>query len=320
MKKRLSALFMAFVMTMSLAAVAFAADGPFTVTFNLKGHGSAIEAIETDESGVFTMPADPTDEDYDFGGWYTDTDCTEGNKYGTAGGAEGTATEDITLYAKWTAKEQQQEPESTGTEATMKDGVLGGETVIEGEVQTAIIKVIVPSGTSNGVIINPYQLQVKVGDAKVNSQIISPVYVIENHSNVAIKTGITVVGATSGDAVLATAPLKGTETTKSIFMYFEIAMAGAYNEGKFADPQWAAEYAKGDSMIAVSTTETTLKNVPVMPAATFNTEGTAVTAPTGLAFHLAGGVATTPATAWAETDTVTVTIAYTFTATVEAQD
>ncbi len=61
-----------------------------------------------EDSGVDTIsiykPADPVREGYDFGGWYTDEDCTDGKAFFNSMG-KGTVqySEDpLTLYAKWT--------------------------------------------------------------------------------------------------------------------------------------------------------------------------------------------------------------------------
>ncbi|MGN0813930.1 MAG: InlB B-repeat-containing protein, partial [Candidatus Coproplasma sp.] len=47
----------------------------YTVHFNINGHGTAI-ADATTVDGKVARPTDPTDNDYDFGGWYTDAACT----------------------------------------------------------------------------------------------------------------------------------------------------------------------------------------------------------------------------------------------------
>ena len=69
----------------------------YTVTFNSNG-GSAV-ASQTVESGdTVTEPADPTKQDYTFGGWYKeDTFTTEWDfEHDTVSG-------NTTLYAKWTS-------------------------------------------------------------------------------------------------------------------------------------------------------------------------------------------------------------------------
>ena len=47
-----------------------------------------------------TEPADPERDGYEFGGWYTDEACTEGNEFDFEAN-DGTVDENTTLYAKW---------------------------------------------------------------------------------------------------------------------------------------------------------------------------------------------------------------------------
>ena len=75
-----------------------------TVTFDLNGHGAFPEGTALNEDGTATIEAvdgavtlpQPTDPDYDFGGWLTED------------GAEftGLADASMTVYAKWTEKEK----------------------------------------------------------------------------------------------------------------------------------------------------------------------------------------------------------------------
>ncbi|MGN0261628.1 MAG: InlB B-repeat-containing protein [Eggerthellaceae bacterium] len=68
-----------------------------TVTFNMNGYGSQIDPI-TVKKGTSVTPPEPTDPDYDFGGWFTDESLA--TPFG------GTATESMTVYAKWVPKEK----------------------------------------------------------------------------------------------------------------------------------------------------------------------------------------------------------------------
>ena len=69
-----------------------------TITFNANGHGTAPEPITVNKGEIATAPADPTDTENDFGGWYKEAGCT--NKFDFTK----PVNESITLYAKWTAK------------------------------------------------------------------------------------------------------------------------------------------------------------------------------------------------------------------------
>lgn len=70
----------------------------YTVTFNVQGHGTAPAAQTVNSGEKATKPADPTATGYTFGGWYTNTACTDAYDFNAA------VTKDITLYAKWTEK------------------------------------------------------------------------------------------------------------------------------------------------------------------------------------------------------------------------
>ena len=72
------------------------------VTFDLCGHGDAIEAVSVEEDGLVTKPADPAAEGYTFEGWYTDT------VYETAWDFDNAAVDgDMILYAKWSRDDLQ---------------------------------------------------------------------------------------------------------------------------------------------------------------------------------------------------------------------
>lgn len=67
----------------------------YTVTFDANGHGSAPASQKVKEGETASKPADPSDEDYTFAGWYTDKACTSAYSFSTK------VTKNITLYAKW---------------------------------------------------------------------------------------------------------------------------------------------------------------------------------------------------------------------------
>ena len=72
-----------------------------TVNFDLQGHGSAIEAVSLLSGYKLIKPTEPTAEGWNFGGWYTNEDCTDGNAWDFASGV----TSDMTLYALWSQGE-----------------------------------------------------------------------------------------------------------------------------------------------------------------------------------------------------------------------
>lgn len=183
---------------------------------------------------------------------------------------------------------------------SMATPAFAEELNITGSTQAPTINVTVPS--TGTVIINPYEMEVTQGDAEVTDKIISATQYIVNESDVAIGITVAITGTASGNAVLATAALKGTETTNSVFMYLEIAKATA-DDGT-GDPTWAESYTKAAGQIIVTSKETTTKDVLVLGAG----DETATYA----AFRLAGDVASKPATAWTTTDKVDVKIVFTF--------
>ncbi len=69
----------------------------YDVTFDLQGHGSAIDKQTIDYNGTVTKPTDPTATGYTFGGWYKENACTNAWNFSTD-----KVTGTTTLYAKWT--------------------------------------------------------------------------------------------------------------------------------------------------------------------------------------------------------------------------
>ena len=82
-----------------------------TVTFDSQG-GSAVSSQTVTVGEKAKKPADPTKDGSDFGGWYTNKDCTEGNEWDFD---TDTVTTDITLYAKWTETTTPEAPKFTVT-------------------------------------------------------------------------------------------------------------------------------------------------------------------------------------------------------------
>ena len=68
-----------------------------TVTFDMQGNGTQIAPVSIVNGNTITEPEKPSVDGYDFGGWYTDKDCTDGNLFDFST----QITDDITLYAKW---------------------------------------------------------------------------------------------------------------------------------------------------------------------------------------------------------------------------
>ncbi|MBQ6655375.1 MAG: InlB B-repeat-containing protein [Erysipelotrichaceae bacterium] len=96
-----------------------------TVTFDLNGHGKeAIDDQKVMPGETAQAPADPTDDEYTFDGWYTEAKCKNLYDFSTP------VTEDITLYAKWVP----QTPPTGGPETLML-GILMMSTSLSGMTQ-----------------------------------------------------------------------------------------------------------------------------------------------------------------------------------------
>ena len=68
----------------------------YTVEFDMKSHGQAIEPQSVEYMGKVEKPDDPTATGYTFKGWFSDDKLTKAYDFDTA------VTEGFTLYAKWT--------------------------------------------------------------------------------------------------------------------------------------------------------------------------------------------------------------------------
>ena len=67
-----------------------------TITLDKQGHGGANETWYAAVNGTIPTPANPTDDNYTFGGWYQEPECTNLWNFST------TVSSATTLYAKWT--------------------------------------------------------------------------------------------------------------------------------------------------------------------------------------------------------------------------
>ena len=78
--------------------------GPFapiyTVSFELQEHGTPIESLTAKSGELLTAPEPPTDEGYQFEGWFKESECTNAWDF-----TVDTVLSDTILYAKWTEGE-----------------------------------------------------------------------------------------------------------------------------------------------------------------------------------------------------------------------
>ena len=68
----------------------------YTVTFDAQGGSNVTALTNVAYNTVIAEPAAPTKENYDFNGWYKETDCINAWNFATD-----VVTGNITLYAKW---------------------------------------------------------------------------------------------------------------------------------------------------------------------------------------------------------------------------
>ncbi len=69
----------------------------YTVKFDMNGHGEGIAAQTIMSGTVVTEPEKPSEEGWDFGGWYIDAGCEYAWDFD-----ENTVNSELTLYAGWT--------------------------------------------------------------------------------------------------------------------------------------------------------------------------------------------------------------------------
>ncbi len=79
-------------------------DELYTITYELNGGsfaaGTVVPETFTRKSAAITLPQGVTRDYYTFSGWHTDSNCSSESKITTMGNGD----ENVTLYAKWTAK------------------------------------------------------------------------------------------------------------------------------------------------------------------------------------------------------------------------
>lgn len=135
----------------------------YTVTFEMNGHGDAIEAQTINHGSTVTRPVDPTADGYTFDGWYKDAACTTAWDF-----TNDTVTSDTTLYAKWISHTYALDNPTTAQLITALQQVAGNSTVNTVSVTNANLQldeaVTVPAGetllVSSGSVTNNSALTV----------------------------------------------------------------------------------------------------------------------------------------------------------------
>lgn len=198
------------------------------------------------------------------------------------------------------------------------DGYASQEVTVTSTTQVPTLKVTVP--TTADVVVNPYRLNVTTPITSSDT-IISPEYEIKNESDCGVTISATVKATPGGAAAIATKPLKGTETTKSVFMYLETtATAGTYYTVNDADGNAVPTYVekavtakRGETLtaeqeaanaafaaqLALSTKDTT-KDIATLAAGNTTAQS--------IFFKLQGNAVTAPKTPWLAADKVDVAL------------
>lgn len=185
------------------------------------------------------------------------------------------------------------------------DGVATQQVTFTSVTAMPTLKVTVP--TTADVVLNPYKIAVTTPIAG-NDTIMSPEYEIRNESDCAVAVSATVKATPAGSATMATAALKGTETTKSVFMYLEATKtSGTYYEGGYVakkvtaktgstlTPEQEAANAACDAQMIITTKDTT-KTLTTLEAGNSTAQS--------IFFKVQGDAVTAPKTPWVAADKV----------------
>lgn len=178
------------------------------------------------------------------------------------------------------------------------DGTYSSSVEATGEMKTPTINITLSDTTGKKVGLNPYGLEYSLGAEKLKDAIANKAETITNASDVPIAVNATTTATipSGSEAVMATGALKGTETTKSVFAYLQIALGDSVTSDKYD--------AKAANQLIFGTKATTKKAMVKLDASTgTNKKAT---------YKIFGDVAKKPAKAWADGDTVDFKIVYQF--------
>lgn len=184
------------------------------------------------------------------------------------------------------------------------DGAATQQVTFTSTTAMPTLKVTVP--TTADVVINPYKIAVTTPIAG-NDTIMSPEYEIKNESDCGIAVSATVKATPGGAAAMATSALKGTETTKSVFMYLETTDTADTYYGEYVAKKVTAK--KGETLTAeqeaankacdaqmVITTKETTKEIATLAAGNTTAQS--------IFFKVQGDAVTAPKTPWVAADKV----------------
>ncbi|MDD3123315.1 MAG: InlB B-repeat-containing protein [Candidatus Izemoplasmatales bacterium] len=142
MIKKLSVIFCLFLAIFVLTACDGTSTVEFTISFNSNG-GSECAPVTVSENGTFQLPTNPTKEGYEFGGWFLDNET-----FLQAFSGKSSVKSDVTVYAKWTEKTIDPEPEIVNPKLT----VSKTEYVLK-ETLTAKIEFVLDKGTFSDAVV-----------------------------------------------------------------------------------------------------------------------------------------------------------------------
>ena len=157
--------------------------------------------------------------------------------------------------------------------------------------EAVIIEVIVPS--SGEVLINPYQINVDLGEYESDAQIIHSFQTLENRSQFPVSVTVRTTGTlpAGSEASFAAEPLSPDTRSKDIFLYVEF---------QNHSDQWTDDYAGASNQLVITEQGNTGEDVLVLD-------------PFGKGyFQLFGEMAAAPASSWEETDTFGAVLSFTF--------
>lgn len=125
----------------------------YTVTFDSQG-GSNVSPITNVKKGdIITLPANPTLNDYFFGGWYTQKACI--TKFST----DSEITSDITLYAKWVSLLSEPKNTIKSVSATYTgNSILVGNSISKSDVKVTVTDLNGAIHTVTGFTISNYKI------------------------------------------------------------------------------------------------------------------------------------------------------------------
>lgn len=202
------------------------------------------------------------------------------------------------------------------TDTTMTDiakAATGSSTEMKGETKVPTINIVVPKTSS--IVVNPYQIKVKVDNVDVQDTVIAPTSYITNKSDIKMEVYMTVTGKPGSGVTFVTAaptsPAAGTTTTvgNDVFLTFEAAPVA----DNTSEPDWGS--AQGKTSVVVDRVAKKLDGQGSNPAGitldACAASGTDLT-PNYIAYHVKGSAQTAPTKAWTATMTAGVTVAFTF--------